>query len=183
MSAVAAPELLIFGAVVAARIVVPLLILRWPLAGTGLAIILDFYDFGIFGIIGGPGPFAWKFYQPLDKVLDTYYLTLLMWVVWHWEDTRLRSIAYGLFLWRLAGVIAFVGLAIAGREVGAILFFAPNIFEMFVIAVLFFQAFFPYRRMSNVLLILLLVLVGIGKLVHEYDLHVQEPIASVFLKK
>lgn len=172
MVAATAPELTIFGAVVVARIIVPLLILRWPLAGVGLAIILDFYDFGIFGVIGGPGPFDWELYQALDKVLDTYYLALLMWVVWQWDDVRLRAIAYGLFLWRLAGVVAFVGLVMAGREVGLLLFIAPNIFEAFVVAILFFRAFFPHRRMSNAILLMLLLLVGVAKFAHEYDIHV-----------
>lgn len=173
MAAAPAPELLIFGAVVAARILIPLLILRWPLGGVGLAIILDFYDFGVFGVIGGPGPFSWELYQALDKVLDTYYLALLMWVAWQWDDVRLRTIAYGLFLWRLAGVVAFLGLVMAGREVGILLFIAPNIFEVFVVAVLFFQAFFPHRRMSNAVLLILLFLVGVAKFAHEYDIHVE----------
>ncbi|MGH7535778.1 MAG: hypothetical protein ACREMG_09345, partial [Gemmatimonadales bacterium] len=63
--------------VIVLRLVLPLTILRWPLAGGVLALVLDALDVvlvdAIAGALGEPGEFG-PFYAQIDKWLDTYYL-------------------------------------------------------------------------------------------------------------
>jgi hypothetical protein len=159
--------------VIALRVVLPLTILRWPLAGGLLAMAVDALDVvlvdGIASALGQPGEFG-PFYAQLDKWLDIYYLGLELVVVRRWPESILRDTAILLFVWRLAGVIAF--------EVTAhrpLLLIYPNLFENFYIYVLvvrrWFPAFMP-RTVPQVLVALGALLVP--KMIQEYVLHWEE---------
>src|ERR1700675_4948769 len=115
--------------VIALRLVVPLSILRWPLAGGLLSMLLDAIDVilvdAIASVLGEPGEFG-PFYAQIDKWLDLWYLSLELVVPRRWSETLIRRAAMGLFVWRLVGVILF--------EVTAshpLLFVFPNLFENF----------------------------------------------------
>lgn len=156
--------------VIALRLVLPLTILRWPLAGGILAMVTDALDVvlvdAIARVLGQPGEFG-PFYAQIDKWLDLYYLGLELVVVRRWSEFLPRSAATYLFVWRLAGVIAF--------EVTAhrpLLLLFPNLFENFFIYVLIARRWFPSFMPSTIpKLLAVLVALLIPKLVQEWVLH------------
>lgn len=156
--------------VIALRAVLPLTILRWPLAGGILAMVIDALDVvlvdAIAGVLGQPGEFG-PFYSQIDKWLDLYYLGLELIVVRRWPESLPRDAAILLFVWRLAGVIAF--------EVTAyrpLLLIFPNLFENFYLYVLIVRHWFP-RFMPRTIPQLLVVLGAllVPKMIQEYVLH------------
>src|SRR3954447_2078291 len=96
--------------VIALRLLLPLTILRWPLAGGLLAMLVDAIDVvlvdAIASVLGQPGEFG-PFYAQIDKWLDLWYLSVELWVTRRWIETLSRRAAAGLFGWRLIGVILF----------------------------------------------------------------------------
>ena len=159
--------------VIALRLTVPLTILRWPLAGALLSMLVDAVDVvlvdAIAGILGQPGEFG-PFYAQIDKWLDMYYLSLELVVVRRWTESLPRSMATYLYVWRLAGVIAF--------EVTAyrpLLLIFPNLFENLFLYVQIVRRWFPRlmpKTVAQMLLVLAVLLVP--KLVQEYILHWEE---------
>jgi hypothetical protein len=159
--------------VIALRLVLPLTILRWPLAGGLLAMAVDALDVvlvdAIAGALGQPGEFG-PFYAQLDKWIDIYYLSLELVVVRRWPESLPRSAAILLFVWRFAGVVAF--------EVTAhrpLLLIFPNLFENFFIYVLVARRWFPSfmpRTVPQLLAVLVALL--IPKIIQEWVLHREE---------
>src|SRR5919198_6476696 len=96
--------------VIALRLVMPLTILRWPLAGGIVAMVLDAVDVvlvdGLAKLLGEPGEFG-PFYAQIDKYLDTYYLALELIVSRRWPEVVPRRLAAILFAWRGIGVVLF----------------------------------------------------------------------------
>ncbi len=156
-------------AVIAVRLLVPLTILRWPLLGGLLAFTADIYDFVILNKLGWPGFLNSDIYQPIDKGLDIYYLSFEAFVASRWQDAFAKKSALALFSWRLAGVIVF-----EITQVRKFLFFAPNLFEYFYLTFLGIKKFKPDFRLNKKSLIILILLVGIPKLAHEFILHYLE---------
>ena len=159
--------------VIALRLGLPLTILRWPLAGGLLAMLVDALDVvlvdAIARVLGQPGEFG-PFYAQIDKWLDIYYLSLELVVVRRWPEELPRGAATILFVWRLAGVIAF---EITGDRPLLLVF--PNLFENFFIYVLIVRRWFPKlmpRTVVQLLAVLLVLLVP--KLVQEWVLHWEE---------
>lgn len=91
--------------IIALRLAVPLLILRYPLAGGVTAMVLDALDVVLIDAIG-VGGFGSN-YVRLDKALDSYYLSLEFLVALRWTSGYARWPAVGLFVYRAIGVIAF----------------------------------------------------------------------------
>ncbi len=159
--------------VIALRLALPLTILRWPLAGGLLAMAVDALDVvlvdAIAGVLRQPGEFG-PFYAQIDKWLDIYYLALELVVVRRWPEALPRGAATLLFVWRLAGVIAF--------EVTAyrpLLLIFPNLFENVYLYVLIVRRWFPAlmpRTVPQVLAVLLVLLVP--KTIQEWALHWEE---------
>jgi hypothetical protein len=159
--------------VIALRLLLPLTILRWPLAGGLLAMLVDATDVilvdAIAAILGQPGEFG-PFYAQIDKWLDTYYLALELVVVIRSFEPPSRMAGILTFVWRLAGVIAF--------EVTAyrpLLLIFPNLFENFYLYYLVARRWFPRlvpRTTLQTVLVLLVLL--IPKLVQEWVLHWEE---------
>lgn len=106
------------------RLAVPLLILRMPLPGLLLAAYADWLDWRVLGLDERPDDHA--FYQRWDKLLDTYYLALALYVTRSWPDRRCGTLALGLFGWRLVGVAIFT---VVGWQPLLLIF--PNLFENF----------------------------------------------------
>jgi hypothetical protein len=159
--------------VIALRLIVPLSILRWPLAGGLLSMLLDAVDVvlvdAIASVLGEPGEFG-PLYAQIDKWLDLWYLSLELVVAHRWSETLVRRASMGLFAWRLIGVILF--------EISAshpLLFVFPNLFENFYLYVLIVRRFAPKLEPRTVpQLVLVLLVLFIPKAVQEYVLHVEE---------
>jgi hypothetical protein len=154
--------------VVFLRLLLPLTILRWPLGGAFIAILADSADVFILQKFGW-GLFDGDRYHVLDKLLDTYYLSLECWVAIHWKESLVRKIAVGLFVLRLGGLIAF-------ETTGNRAFFvmAPNVFENFYVLWLLVQRFGRKAAVTPARIVLLLVIAAVPKMAQEYIMHYQQ---------
>jgi hypothetical protein len=156
--------------VILLRLAVPLLIFRYPLAGGVVALLLDGADVilvELFApIIGGQGYFGSN-YHTLDKWLDVYYLFFLLLISMRWQDMLARRTSILLFAFRMIGVLAF---ELTGMR--KILFFFPNLFENFVLFILFAKRFTPHLIPQTVRQLgMILLLLYIPKFFQEYLLH------------
>ncbi len=154
--------------VITLRLVVPLLILRKPLAGGIAAMALDATDVIIVEFFGpgGMGPH----YQSIDKGLDLYYLGLEAWVSLNWTERIPRLISIWLYGWRVVGVVLFE--LIGWRP---LLFLFPNLFEYWFLFVLVIWRFYPNVRLNTWRRCLTwLTILYIPKLGQEYLLHIAE---------
>jgi hypothetical protein len=148
-----------------ARIVLPLLILINPLVGGGISIALDNLDWHtkyLFGInpIGD--------YQTIDKFLDLYYFSLLAVFAWKFKNHFMRNVIIGLFLFRVVGIVLF-----EVTQIRALLFFFPNIFENLFFLYYIIKSIATYEpKISYRMFGLLLLLVTIPKMMHEYSIHI-----------
>lgn len=158
-----------FFLVIAVRILVPFSILRWPFGGVLLSIAADATDVIILDALGW-GSLDWKFYHPLDKLFDIYYLSFAFYVSLKWQEKLARNTSIILFLWRFAGFVVF---EITG--IRKVLFFAPNIFENFYLLAAGAKKFFPNFRLDNHRkLAIFLLIAAIPKIIQEYIQHFQE---------
>jgi len=154
--------------VITMRIVIPLMILKRPLAGGIIAMLLDALDVVIVELFGEGG--MGEHYHSIDKVLDLYYLTLELIVALSWVQRIPRLTAVGLYVYRLAGVILF-----ELTQIRAVLFLFPNLFEHWFLFYLIRNRFFPNIRLDTWRqTIVWLVILYIPKLGQEYLLHVAE---------
>lgn len=154
--------------VIALRLIVPLLILKKPLIGGIIAMLLDGLDVVIVELFG-PGGMG-DHYHNIDKLLDMYYLSLEMWVAWHWRDRLPRITALVLFVYRLIGVVVF---EITGWR--PTMFIFPNLFEHWYLFVLIVWQFFPNYKLDTWKRVIgWLVVLYIPKIGQEYLLHVAQ---------
>ena len=154
--------------VVLLRLVVPLLILRRPLVGGLLCMLLDGADVIIVDLLG-PGGMG-TFYHALDKYLDLYYLGLEALVSLRWKERLPRRASVGLYLYRLVGVIIF---ELTG--VRLVLVFFPNLFENWFLFYLVRCRLFPRLRLDTWPRVLAaLALLYIPKFFQEYVLHYRQ---------
>jgi hypothetical protein len=117
------PEILVIAAI---RIAGSLPVLRWPLAGGILAVLVDLSDLLLRDVLdlGGVGD-----YQSLDKWLDQVYLATFLIVALRWAGWP-RRIAVALYVYRLFGFVAF---ELTGER--ALLLVFPNVFEVWFLLV------------------------------------------------
>ncbi|HYH12205.1 MAG TPA: hypothetical protein VD789_07600 [Thermomicrobiales bacterium] len=154
--------------IILARIIVPLIILRRPLAGGIIAMLLDALDVVLVELFG-PGGMG-DHYHTTDKLLDLWYLGLEAWVAWSWTARIPRLVAIGLFAWRVVGVALF-----EITNLRWMLFAFPNLFENWFLFVLIVWKWFPQVRLDTWKhAITWLVILYIPKLGQEYLLHVSE---------
>ena len=159
--------------VVALRLIVPLSILRWPLAGGLVSMALDGLDVVLVDALGRafgePTEFG-PMYAQLDKILDTWYLTLELIVTRRWHESILRRTALLLFAWRLVGAILF-----ELTDLHPLLVVFPNLFENFYLYILIMWRFAPKlvpRTLPQLLLVLAVLYVP--KAIQEWLLHWEE---------
>jgi hypothetical protein len=116
-------EILVIAAI---RIAASLPVLRWPLPGAILAILVDLSDLLLRDVLdlGGVGD-----YQALDKWLDQVYLATFLIVALRWQGPA-RSIAVALYAWRLVGFVLF---ELTGER--SLLLVFPNVFELWFLLV------------------------------------------------
>jgi hypothetical protein len=93
-------EVLVIGAI---RVLGSLPVLRWPLAGGILAILVDLSDLLLRDMLDLGGI---PDYQAFDKWADQVYLAAFLIVALRWRGPE-RAIAVGLYLFRLVGFVAF----------------------------------------------------------------------------
>ena len=159
--------------VIGLRLVLPLTILRWPLGGAILSMLLDALDVVLVDafarVLGEPGEFG-PFYAQIDKWLDMYYLTLELVIARRWNEPIPRQAAILLYVWRLAGVIAFETTAYR-----PLLLIFPNLFENFYLYILVVRRWFP-RFVPRTMLQLAVVLAAllVPKMIQEWALHWEE---------
>jgi hypothetical protein len=148
--------------IVSIRLVVPLSILRWPLAGGLLSLVTDALDIILIQLLdlGGVGD-----YQRLDKYLDMYYLSLEAVVVQGWLLLP-RLTATMLFAYRVIGVALF-----EVTDVRLFLFAFPNLFENFFLFYLVVLQFFPDYVLTIRRLVSWLGILLIPKMAQEYVIH------------
>lgn len=119
--------------IAAVRVAGSLPVLRWPFIGGWIAVFTDLSDLFLREWIHAGGV---NDYQEFDKYLDQVYMLTFLAMALRWQAAP-RSIAMGLYLWRLAGFVAFE----ATGERDLLLFF-PNVFEfwfLFVAGLQFFR--------------------------------------------
>jgi len=163
--------------IIALRLLVPLAIFRWPLWGGVAAMLLDGADVILIETIPG-GSFG-EHYHFLDKVLDTYYLTIELIVALRWESPWAKWPAVVLFGYRAVGVALF---ELTQRRI--MLFLFPNLFENWWLYVVAVERFWPrlYPRSAKGVAIPLGLLL-IPKMAQEYLLHFAEAQPWNFLKQ
>jgi hypothetical protein len=157
-------------AIVVARLFVPLLIPRFPLAIIA-ALIIDAVDNSILAAftsvdLGPDGP-----YQSFDKALDIYYLAIAYTTTLrNWTNLGAVRVAQFLFYYRLVGVLLFE----LTHERTLLLIF-PNTFEYFFIA---YEAirlrFDPARRSTRFWIVTAAFIWIFVKLPQEYWIHVAQ---------
>ena len=151
-------EILVIAAI---RVAGSLPVLRWPLAGGILAILVDLSDLLLRDVLdlGGVGD-----YQTLDKWVDQVYMATFLVVALHWTGVA-RWIAVALYAYRMAGFVLFELTA----ERNLLLVF-PNVFELLFLLV---AAVGPERVAGWSVPRLAVVLVGLTALkeLQEWALH------------
>jgi hypothetical protein len=114
------------GGLVAAKVALPLLIIRFPFVAGWLNFLLDSFDGDLLIPLGLPN----EIYQPVDKLTD--WLTYLCIVVLGFRNAwPTKLLLLGLFLFRSVGQVAFL---ITGNELMLAVF--PNFVEpLFLVTV------------------------------------------------
>jgi hypothetical protein len=110
------------------RVAGSLPVLRWPLLGGLLAILVDLSDLLLRDLLDLGGV---PDYQGLDKWLDQVYLGAFLLVALRWAGPA-RTVAIALYVFRLVGFLAF-----ELTHERALLLLFPNVFEFWFIAVAF----------------------------------------------
>jgi hypothetical protein len=144
------------------RILGSLPVLRWPLAGGILAILVDLSDLLLRDTLDLGGV---PDYQSLDKWLDQVYMACFLIVALRWDGIE-RRVAIGLFLYRLVGF----GLFELTHDRGLLLLF-PNVFEFWFLAVAAIHRVRPGFAWRPASLVVGLALMTGLKEVQEWALH------------
>lgn len=145
------------------RVLAALPVLRWPLAGAVLAILVDLADLALFSYLGLGWPAD---YQRFDKAADLAYLTTFLVVALRWGRPE-RQVAIALFGLRLVGIGAY---ELGGTRAALLAF--PNVFELWFLAVAARDRFAPGAELAGRRAALTLAALLVAKLAQEYLLHV-----------
>lgn len=162
------PNLLVFLAVVAARLAIPLAIPRFPLPAIVACLIIDGVDQSIFqqfttlDLAG---------YQSYDKALDIYYHSIAyLATMRNWWNFAAFKTGRFLFYYRLVGVVLF-----EFSQLRFLLLIFPNTFEYFFIFYEAVRTRWNPKRMSTTFVILAAAAIWICiKLPQEYWIHVAQ---------
>jgi hypothetical protein len=154
-----------FALATAVRMLVPLLMLRWPLPGVLLSMIVDVYDWNFINIQTAE---ADAFYQNWDRLMDMYFWFVSVPMVLKWEDARSRSIAFAFLGFRMIGQVLFFI-----TQNRSFLFFFPNFYDNFLVLYLGYVLIFKRTRLIESSLDALVIgpALLIPKIIHEYFLH------------
>jgi hypothetical protein len=153
------PEVLVIGLV---RVLGSLPVLRWPLAGGILAILVDLSDLLLRDVLDLGGI---PDYQAFDKWADQVYLAAFLIVALRWTGPE-RTIAVALYAYRLVGFVAF---EVTGQRELLLLF--PNVFEPWFILVAAVHHFRPETIFRPLPSAIALVVLLATKEIQEWALH------------
>ena len=161
---------------VAARLLVPLLIPRFPLPALVLVGAIDANDQVIFQVLGAA---ALAEYQTIDKALDIYYLTIAYAAtIRNWGDGFAFKVGRFLWYYRLAGVTLF-----EATNARWLLLLFPNTFEYYFVVVEALKiGGNPFSFERRKLLAIALFIWVFVKLPQEWWLHVAQKDFSNVLK-
>jgi hypothetical protein len=170
LAALAADDRAFVIAIVLARLLVPLLIPRYPLAIVA-ALLLDAVDNSLLAEftsvdLGPDGP-----YQSYDKALDIYYLSIAqLSMLRNWTSQGAVRVGQFLFYYRLVGVLLFELF-----ESRTLLLVFPNTFEYFFIAYEVVRTRFDPARISARSWLLTAAAIWVFvKLPQEYWIHIAQ---------
>lgn len=151
----------------AARLLIPLSMLRFRFLGLLLSIGADTIDW-LFLKFTIPSQ-NYYFYQKWDKGLDLYMFTIATYVAMTFKDQRVKWTVLALYILRTSGDIIFFTTGFQ-----KILLFTPNFLETFLIFYLAYVWATKREVMVNSYkqIALILCVIAITKLSHEYMLHV-----------
>lgn len=158
------------------RVVGSLAVLRWPVRGAVLALVVDLLDLLVLGLLHPGGWTGLVDYQPLDKWLDQVYLGCFLLVAYRRFDPIAWRISLWLFTYRLVGSLAYEA-GLLPRE--ALIVF-PNLFETWFLAVAIGLAIRPAWRWSPRSAAIALVPLLALKLAQEWALHVARLLDSLY---
>ena len=170
VAALTADDTAIVVAIVAARLLVPLLIPRFPLVII-VALALDGVDNSLLAQFTDVDLTADGPYQSWDKALDIYYLAIAyLSTMRNWTSDAAFRISQFLFYYRLLGVVLFE--LFAARTM---LLIFPNTFEYFFIAYEVIRLRFdPSRVTARFWIATAVVLWVFVKLPQEYWIHIAQ---------
>jgi hypothetical protein len=152
-------EVLVIGLV---RVLGSLPVLRWPLAGGVLAVLVDLADLLLRDTLDLGGI---PDYQSFDKWMDQVYLAAFLVVALRWQEPE-RMVAVALYVFRLVGFVAFE--AMGDRN---LLLLFPNVFEFWFLLVAAIHRIRPAMAWRTATILpALAVLVGL-KEIQEWALH------------
>jgi hypothetical protein len=137
-------------------------VLRWPLAGGLLAILVDLSDLLLRDVLelGGVPD-----YQSLDKWLDQVYMAAFLVVALRWQGLE-RAVAVGLYVFRLVGFAVF---EVTGER--AVLLLFPNVFELWFLVMVAIHRLRPGTVLPPVATALVLAGLVVVKELQEWALH------------
>ena len=149
-----------------ARLLVPLTILRWPIAGMFLSMYLDLQDFNYFTIHSNQDMTN---YQTWDKFMDIYYLTIAFITTLSWKEVLAKKLSIFFYSYRALGVLVLFFV-----HARSLLVAFPNLFENYFLFYLLFKKFTNNSKVfsSTQVTVIILLSIVIPKLVAEYYLHV-----------
>ena len=137
-------------------------VLRWPLAGGLLAILVDLSDLLLRDTLDLGGV---PDYQAFDKWMDQVYLGLFLIVALRWSGIE-RGVAVALYLFRLVGFAAFEPTG--QRE---LLLVFPNVFEPWFLGVAAVHHWRPGFAWRPAAIVATLAALTAVKEVQEWALH------------
>lgn len=147
------------------RLLVPFIILRFPLLGIALSILADLYDWKFYPVTNAE---ELAEYQSWDKALDFYYQLFILYIALKIKDMMSKSIAFAMFIYRTIGVVLF---SLTDMRVFLVIF--PNFFENFVILYLIYRFITKDDILfkSKKIFFIVLPVIIIPKTIHEYFMH------------
>jgi hypothetical protein len=145
------------------RVLGSLPVLRWPVAGAVLAVLVDLSDLLLRDTLSWLG--GVPDYQSFDKWADQVYLALFLVVALRWEGVE-RAAAVALYAFRLVGFVAF---ELTGTRELLLVF--PNVFEVWFITVAALHRFRPGFRWSASRVVVALAALTAVKEAQEWALH------------
>lgn len=150
------------------RLLVPLIIFRFPLIGGLVSLLLDGADWHAnFFYIDD----LHTHYRQIDKYLDFYYYSIELYTVLSWTKGWAKKAAIGLYIWRSIGTFLFVWTQ--GTFLPVIF---PNIFEGFFLLYLCCWTLLRKEpRFSKGLVLGSIIVLAIPRVFQEYVMHVTNP--------
>lgn len=174
-------DALILIGVILARLLVPLLIPRFPLPAIIAALVIDGVDQTIFQRFTNLDLAG---YQSYDKALDIYYLMIAyMATMRNWDNLFAVKIARFLFIFRLIGVALFE-LTYTGDGPRWMMLIFPNVFEYFFIFYETIRLRWDPAKLSNKVFIYGVAFIWLFiKLPQEYWIHIAQMDVTDLLKE